>query len=68
MIRPITRPVNNLINIFLIKSNIILYHVLFIKYLWISKVLLVSIGLKATEKNSKTPFSPVFYVINCKII
>ena len=43
-------PVNNPINIFLINPNIILYHVPFIKYLWISKILLVSIGLKSTEK------------------
>ena len=43
---PLNRPVNNPINIFLINSNIISYHVLFIKYLLISKILLVSIGSK----------------------
>ena len=43
--------VNNLINIFLINSNIILYHVPFINYLRISKILLVSIRLRSTEKN-----------------
>ena len=47
----LTRPINNPINIFLINPNIILYHILFIKYLWISKISLVSIGLKSAEKN-----------------
>ena len=38
------------------------------KYLWISKTLLVSIRLKSTEKNFTTPFSPVFLqIINCRI-
>ena len=37
--------------IFLINTKIILYHFAFIKNLWISKVLLGSIGLKSTEKN-----------------
>ena len=46
----LTMPVNNPINIFLINPNIILYHVPFIKYLWISEISLVSIGLKSTEK------------------
>ena len=41
---PLTKPVHNPINIFLIKTNIILYHVPFIKYLWISKMLLGLIG------------------------
>ena len=53
-------PVNNPIN----NPNIILYHVLFIKYLWISKILLVSIGIKSTEKKFTTPlFNPVFFFI-----
>ena len=43
---PLTRPVNNLINVFLINPNVTLHHVLFLKYLLISKILLVSIGLK----------------------
>ena len=47
---PSTRLVNNPINIFLINPNLILYHVLFIKHLWISKILLASVGLKSTEK------------------
>ena len=47
---PLVRPVNNPIKKFLINPNIILYHVLFIKYLWISKQSLVSIGLKSTKK------------------
>ena len=60
--------INNPRNIFLINLNIILYHVLFIKYLWISKISLVSIGLKLKEKIFTTPFNPVFFqIINCKI-
>ena len=50
-------------NIFLINPNIILYHVLFIKYLWISKISLVLIELKAAEKKIKTPFNPVFFIL-----
>ena len=57
---PLTRPVISPINIFLIKLNITLYHVIFIKYLWTSKKSLVSIGLNRTEKNFTTPFNPVF--------
>ena len=64
---PLTRPVNNPINILLINTNVILYHVAFIKYLWVSKIPLVSIGLKLTEKNFGTHFNPAFYIINCKI-
>ena len=45
---------------FLIKQNIISYHVLFIKYLWISEISLVSKGLKSTEKNLTTPYNPGF--------
>ena len=41
--------------------NTVLYHVLFIKYLWISKIPLVSIGLKSTEKNFTTPFKLFFF-------
>ena len=57
-LHPLTRPYNNPINIFLIKRNIISYHVLFIKYLWISETSLVSKGLKSTEKNLTTPYNP----------
>ena len=57
---PLTRPVNNTINIFLINPNIILYYVLFVKYLWICKISLVSIGLKSTEKHFTTPFNRIF--------
>ena len=32
-----------------------------IKYLWISKILLVSIGLKSTEKKFTTPLNPFFF-------
>ena len=52
--------VNNTTNTFLIIPNIISYFVPFIKYLWISRTLLVSIGLKSTEKIFTLP-------INCKI-
>ena len=55
--------VNNTINIFLIIPNITLYYVLFIKYLWISKISLVSIELKSTEKNFTTPFNLVFFIL-----
>ena len=48
---------------FLIEPNIVLYHVLFIKYLWISKILLGSIGLKSTEKKITTPLNPVFFIL-----
>ena len=58
---PLTRPVNNPINIFKINPNIILYHVLFIKYLWVSEILLVSIVSKSTEKTFASPFYPVFF-------
>ena len=58
------RSVNNPINIFLINPNIIfLYHVLFIKYLWISKTSVVSIGLKLTEKNCTIPFDLFFFIL-----
>ena len=56
-LHPLTRPYNNPISIFLIKRNIS-YHVLFIKYLWISEISLVSKGLKSTEKNLTTPYNP----------
>ena len=63
MIRSITRPVINPINIFLINPNIISYYVLFIKYLWISARLLVSIGLKSTQKIFTNTFNPVFLIL-----
>ena len=52
---------DNPINIFLINPNIILYHLLFVKYLWISNISLLSIGLKSTEKNFTTPFNTAFF-------
>ena len=58
----LTRPVNNPISIFLLNPNIILYHVIFIKYLWVSKISLVSIGLKSTEKNFTAPFYPDLFI------
>ena len=33
------------------------------KYLWISKISLVSIGLKSKEKKFTAPFNPVFFFI-----
>ena len=62
-------PVNNPIDISLINVNMILYNVPFIKDSWISKISLVSIGLKSTEKNCTIPFNPVFFfhIVNCKI-
>ena len=41
----------NLVNVFLIKPKIHLYYVIFIKYLWVSKISLVSTELKSTEKS-----------------
>ena len=55
--------INNPINVFLIKPNIILYHVLFIKHLWVTKTSLLSIGLKLTEKNFTTHFNPAFFIL-----
>ena len=60
---PFTRPVNNPINTFLIDPNNILYHVFFIKYLWISKIALLSIRLKSMEKKFTTPPNPIFFII-----
>ena len=54
---PLAMLINNPINIFLINPNIILCYLPFIKYLWISKILLVSTELKSTQKNT-VPFNP----------
>ena len=43
-----------------IKNNIILYQFPFIKYLWITEILLVSTGLKSVEKDFTLPFNPAF--------
>ena len=59
----LSRPVSNTIDIFLINTKLILHHVLSIKYLWIYKILLLSIGLKSTEKNLTTLFNPDFFRI-----
>ena len=56
----LTGPVNNPRNILLINLNIILYHVLFIKCLWIYKRSLVSIRLKSTEKKLQIVFNTAF--------
>ena len=55
---------NNTVNIFKIISSNISSHVPFIKYLWLSKILLVAIGLKSTEKKLTTPFTPVFFILS----
>ena len=55
--------INNPINSFLLNPNIVLYHVLFIKYLWISKILLASKGLKSTEKKLTTPFNLALFTL-----
>ena len=62
-IDPLTRSVNNRISIFLINTNIVLYFVAFIKYLGISKISLVSKGLKSTEKKLTLPLNPVYFII-----
>ena len=59
----VTKLLNNPINTFLINPNIILYHALFIKYLWISKISLSSIGLKSTEQSFRTTFNHVFFIL-----
>ena len=59
----IVQTLNNPINIFLINPIIILYYVSLIKYLWISKISIVSITLKSTEKTLTTPFNPVFFIL-----
>ena len=33
------------------------------KYLWISTISLVSMGLKSTEKKFAIPFNPVFFIL-----
>ena len=48
-INALTMLINNPINTFLANPNIILYYFPFIKYLWISKILLELIGLKSTK-------------------
>ena len=64
----LTMLVNNPINIFLINPKIILYYVLFVKYLRISKISLVSIELKSTEKILQLLLILFFFhIINCKI-
>ena len=60
MIHILTMLLNDTINIFLITPNIIfLCYFYFIKYLWISNISLVSIGVKSTEKY----FNPVLLVL-----
>ena len=58
-------PVNNPINIFLINPVIFSHYVLSIKYLSISKISLVWIWLKSTEKKKFTiPFNPLFFILS----
>ena len=59
----LTMSVNNPINILLISSNVVLFHVLFIKYLRISKKSLLSIGLKSTEKNFTILLILFFFIL-----
>ena len=54
-------PINNPIDIFLINPNIISYCVPFIKYLSISKILLVSTELEPTEKKGYNYFLSSFF-------
>ena len=58
----LTMLVNNTENIFLNNSEDYFISFLFIKYLWISNISLVSVRLKSTEKNFTTPFNPVLYI------
>ena len=55
----LTMLVNNIVNLFSIIRNIILYYVPFMRYIWISKITLVSIGLKSTEKRFTLAFNPI---------
>ena len=50
----LTMLINNPINIFLMNQNIVLYYFSFIKYLWISKIWLVTTGLKFCKTEKKT--------------
>ena len=63
----LTMLLNDPLNIFLIKPNVIFYYFPFIKYIWISKILLVSMGLKLTEKKIHFLLILFFYIINCKV-
>ena len=48
----------------LFSSNIILFYSSFIKYLWISKISLASIGLKSAEKkNIALSYNPGFFIL-----
>ena len=60
----IVKTLSNPRNIFLIHQNIILYHVSFIKYLWISKILLSRLALKSTVKYFIAPFNPIFFMLS----
>ena len=68
LLDPLTRPVNNPITSSLINPNIDLYCFFFSwnNYFCISKISLVSIGLKSTEKNFTLPFNPVFFILIVK--
>ena len=60
-LEPLTRSVNNAIDIFLINPNIVSFYVIFITYSCIAKISLISIGLKWTEKKFILPCKPVFW-------
>ena len=55
--------VHNPVIVFWINWNIILYQVLFIKYLWIYKIFLVSIEWKSTEKKLYISFKFRFFIL-----
>ena len=59
-IDPLTVLLSNTFKKNLINLNIVLYHVFFIKYLCISKIWLVSIGVKWNNKRNTLPFNPIF--------
>ena len=61
---PMTSLVDNAINIFLVSRNIVLYYAFFIKSLCVSKISLLSVGLKSTEKKIKRPFNLTFFILS----
>ena len=60
---PIVEMFNNPIKIFLKVQALLLSDIYFIKYLWISKILLVSIALQKTEKIFILLFNHVFFIL-----
>ena len=56
-LQTLTMLIDNPVSIFLVTSTIFSYNIFSNKYLWVSKILLISVGLKLAEKNYATPFS-----------